>query len=151
MVPLPEDQTEAIVLEGSANQVTAAAEAIKACVHKAAKAKAHLLEARPTAIEARKNRLTVRVPVSLKMRRQVIGGDGEALHTLQQEYEAVQVTVPPPIDKEAEHVTLVGPKQQVVVAAAKITKRLKEEEARLREEREACDSRASQHRLIFLS
>ena len=135
-VPPPQDQTEGILLEGPASQVTAAAEAIRACVHEAAEAEARLLEER-TAIKARKNRVIVRVSVSLKMRRHVIGAGGEVLRALHQEYEAVQITVPPPFDKETEHVTLAGPKKQVVAAAAKITKRLEEAEVWLREKREA--------------
>ena len=57
-----------------------------------------------------------------------MGPGGEALWALQQQFEGVRVSVPPPEDVETRYVTLEGPREQVAAAAVLITRRLEEQE-----------------------
>lgn len=77
----------------------------------------------------------------------MVGSGGEALRRLQQQFEEVRVSVPPPEDKETRHITLEGPKEQVAAAAALLTQRVEEEEQRVREWRAklARDARVARH------
>ena len=73
------------------------------------------------------------VAVTRAQRRLVVGRRGGALRRLQQEYNGVRVTVPPPQDDKADGVTLWGPRCQVEAAAQAIRNNLAAAEDRQRQ------------------
>ena len=122
-VPRPQDtEAHGITVVGPKDQVSAVTAAIARRLED--------VEARQKEIKmakkAKKDRKKMTVAVAPSQRRHVVGHEGEALRSLQQQYEGVRVTVPPPEDKSTRHVTLQGPRDKVEAAAAVITRRLEE-------------------------
>lgn len=73
------------------------------------------------------------LPVPPNRRRHVVGTRGEIIRQLRQQYPAVSVLVPLPNDFTSREVILKGPKTQVAAVERKITARLQDIEAQLRE------------------
>lgn len=90
---------------------------------------------------AKRGRVKMSLPVAPNRRRYVLGPGGQALNSILSEYPLVWVTVPPPGDMEAQGISIVGPKDQVSVVAAAISRHLKEVEATIEETKAARKAR----------